>query len=96
MKPVILHCEANVELTAIAKHYACDRLELARAFLTSFRATRDAIEKQPSRFSFLEKPVRRAHIAGFPYRTFMKNLTIAFRFWLSCTTAVSPDTGKAD
>jgi len=74
MKPVVLHCEANVELTAAAKRYACEKKELARAFLRAFRATKDAIAAQPDRFSFLEKPVRRARIPGFPYRIVYEEL----------------------
>lgn len=74
MKPVILHCEANVELTAVAKRYACDRQELARDFLHAFRVAKDAIEKQPDRFSFLEKPVRKVRVAGFPYRIVYEEL----------------------
>src|SRR5437588_13014323 len=68
MKSVVLHCEANVELTATAKRYACEKPALARAFLQAFRTAKDAIAKQPDRFSFLEKPVRRARISGVPYR----------------------------
>ncbi|HMP81087.1 MAG TPA: type II toxin-antitoxin system RelE/ParE family toxin [Verrucomicrobiota bacterium] len=68
MKPVILHCEADVELTAAAKRYACQSPELARDFVRAFRAAKDAIEKQPDRFSFLDKPVRRVRVSGFPYR----------------------------
>ncbi len=68
MKPAVLHCEANVELTAAASRYKCERPELARDFLRAFRAAKDAIEQQPDRFSFLEKPVRRVRISGFPYR----------------------------
>jgi toxin ParE1/3/4 len=74
MKPVVLHCEADVELTAAAKHYACERAELARDFLHAFRATKDAVAQQPDRFSFLEKPVRRARIPGFPYRIVYEEL----------------------
>ena len=33
MKPVILHCQANVELTTAAKNYQCQRPELATDFL---------------------------------------------------------------
>ena len=68
MKPAVLHCEADVELTAAAKRYTCARPELARDFLRAFRAAKDAIEKQPDRFSFMEKPVRRVRVSGFPYR----------------------------
>ncbi|HEX3626532.1 MAG TPA: type II toxin-antitoxin system RelE/ParE family toxin [Verrucomicrobiae bacterium] len=74
MKPIFLHCEADVELTATAKRYACTRRELARDFLHAFRAAKDAIARQPDRFSFLEKPVRRARIAGFPYRIVYEEL----------------------
>jgi toxin ParE1/3/4 len=68
MKPVVLHCEANVELTAAAKHYACERIELGREFLRAFRSAKDALAQQPDRFSYLEKPVRRVRVPGFPYR----------------------------
>lgn len=74
MKPAILHCEANVELTSIAKHYACERSELARDFLHAFRAAKDALENQPDRFSFLEKPVRRVRVSGFPYQLVYEEL----------------------
>ncbi len=74
MKPVILNCDANVELTAAAKRYAGERPELARDFLHAFRAAKDAVERQPDRFSFLEKPVRRVRIAGFPYRIVYEEL----------------------
>jgi plasmid stabilization system protein ParE len=74
MKPVVLHCEADVELTATAKHYACARRELARDFLRAFRTAKEAIEKQPDRFSFVEKPVRRVRIPGFPYRIIYEEL----------------------
>jgi len=68
MKPTILHCEANVELTSIAKQYVGERSELAHDFLHAFRAAKEAIEKQPDRFAFFEKPVRRVRISGFPYQ----------------------------
>ena len=68
MKPGILHCEANVELTATAKRYACESSGLARDFLRAFRTAKNAIEQQPDRFSYIEKPVRRVRISGFPYR----------------------------
>ena len=74
MKPVILHCEANAELTAAAKHYQCQRPELARDFLRAFRLAQHAIGEQPERFSFLEKPVRRCRISGFPYRLVYEEL----------------------
>jgi toxin ParE1/3/4 len=74
MKPVVLHCEANVELVAAAGRYKCERLELARDFLRAFRAAKDAIEKQPERFSFLEKPVRKVRVSGFPYRIIYEEL----------------------
>lgn len=73
MKPVILHCEADVELTA-AKRYACEKPALARDFLRVFRAAKEAIEKQPDRFSFLDKPARRVRVYGFPYRMVYEEL----------------------
>src|SRR5688500_16620667 len=74
MKPVILHCEANVEFNTAAGRYKCVRLELARDFLRAFRAAKEAIEKQPDRFSFLEKPIRKVRIQGFPYRIVYEEL----------------------
>jgi toxin ParE1/3/4 len=74
VKPVILHCEADVELTAVAKRYKCERSELGRDFLNAFRVTKDAIEQGPDRFSFIEKPVRRARIIGFPYKVVYEEL----------------------
>jgi toxin ParE1/3/4 len=74
MKPVVIHCEANVELTAAAKRYACENKDLARAFLRAFRVAKDAIAEQPDRFSFLDKPIRRARLGGFPYRIIYEEL----------------------
>jgi plasmid stabilization system protein ParE len=74
MKPVVLHCEADVELTAIAKQYRCERPELARDFLHSFQATKEAVGQQPDRFSFVEEPIRRARIPGFPYKLVYEEL----------------------
>jgi hypothetical protein len=74
MKPVVFHCEADVELTTVAKHYKCERPELGRAFLDAFRAVKEAVERQPDRFSFFEKPIRRARISGFPYKTIYEEL----------------------
>ena len=74
MKPVVFHCEADVELTAAAKRYACARPELARDFIRAFRAATNAVAEQPERFSFLEKPVRRVRISGFPYRMIYEEL----------------------
>jgi plasmid stabilization system protein ParE len=74
MKPVVLHCEADVELTAAAKRYKCERPELARDFLQAFHATKEAIAQQPERFLFVEEPVRRARIPGFPYKIIYQEL----------------------
>lgn len=65
MKPLILHCEADVELVAAAKYYQCQRPELARDFLHAYRAVMDAIQQQPERFSFLSPPVRKCRVTGF-------------------------------
>ena len=74
MKPIILHCEADVELTNIAKQYKCERPELAWDFLQAFRGAKDAIAVQPDRFSFLENPIRRVRIPGFPHRILYEEL----------------------
>src|ERR1700744_6304359 len=74
MKSVVFHCEADVELTNVAKQYKCQRPELARDFLRAFQATRDAVGQQPDRYSFVEKPVRRARIPGFPYKLIYEEL----------------------
>jgi toxin ParE1/3/4 len=74
MKHAVLHCEADVELTAVARRYKCERADLARDFLKAFRATKEAIEQHPDQFSFIEKPVRRARIMGFPYKLVYEEL----------------------
>jgi len=74
MKKAVLHCEANVELTTAAKRYQCESPELARDFLRAFRNAKDAIEQQPDRFSFMEKPIRRARLTGFLYRIIFEEL----------------------
>jgi plasmid stabilization system protein ParE len=74
MKPVVLHCEADAELTAAAKRYKCERPELARDFLHAFHAAKEAIAQQPDRFPFVEKPVRRARVSGFPYKIIYEEL----------------------
>jgi len=74
MKPLVFHCEANVELTAAAKYYQCQRPDLARDFLRASRAAMDAIQAQPERFAFISAPVRRCRINGFPYRLVYEEL----------------------
>ena len=74
MKPLILHCEASVELSTAAKYYQCQRPDLARDFLHAFRIAQAAVQNQPDRFSFLSAPVRRCRIAGFPYRLVYEEL----------------------
>ncbi len=74
MKEVVLHCQADVELTAVAKQYACEKPELARDFLRAFRAAKNSLAQQPERFSYIDKPVRKARVAGFPYRIVFEEL----------------------
>lgn len=74
MKPLVLHCEANVELTTAAKYYQCERPELARDFLRAYRAAQNAVQKQPSRFSFLSAPIRRCRVVGFPFKLVYEEL----------------------
>jgi plasmid stabilization system protein ParE len=35
---------------------------------------KEAVAQQPNRFSFIEKPVRRARIPGFPYKIVYEEL----------------------
>ena len=74
MKPLILHCEANVELTATAKYYQCRSNELAHDFLAAVRSAQLAVQQAPERFPFLSNPVRARRIAGFPYRLVYEEL----------------------
>ncbi len=74
MKPLILHCEANVELITAVKYYQCQRTELARDFLHAFQAAQGAVQKQPERFSFLFAPVRKCRVTGFPYKLVYEEL----------------------
>jgi len=74
VKPLVLHCEANVEFIAATKYYQCIRAELARDFLRAVRRAQDAVQKQPERFSYFGKPVRRVRVPGFPYRMVYEEL----------------------
>jgi plasmid stabilization system protein ParE len=88
--------EADVELTATTKRYACARPELARDFLRAFRLAKDAIMQQPDRFSFLEKPVRRVRISGFPYRIVYEELDDCVLVLAIMHDRRDPVTGKVD
>lgn len=68
MKPVLYHCEADVELVAAAKLYRCAQEELGRRFLRAVHIARAEIERDPTRFPLYDRPARSRRVAGFPYR----------------------------
>ncbi len=74
MKPLVFHCEANVELTATAKYYQCQSNELARDFLAAMRSAQLAVQQAPERFPLLSNPVRARRITRFPYRLVYEEL----------------------
>jgi hypothetical protein len=75
MKPLVYHCEANVELTATAKHYQCQSSNLARDFLAAVRLAQLGVQQNPERFPFLSHPVRSRRINRFPYRLVYEELS---------------------
>lgn len=68
MKPVVYHCEADVELVGAAKNYKCQREGLGHKFLHAVHVGLAKIQDNPARFPFHEKPTRACRVIGFPYR----------------------------
>ena len=68
MKPIVYHCEADVELVEAAKYYQCQRDQLGREFLHAVHIALAKIGDDPERFPYYEKPVRTCRVIGFPYR----------------------------
>lgn len=74
MKPVVYHCEADVEVVAAAKYYRCQRETLGRRFLHALRAAVEEIQIAPTRFPHFDRPTRARRVAGFPYRVVYEEL----------------------
>ena len=68
MKPIVYHCEADVELVSTAKRYKCQSETLGRAFLHAVHATLAKIQADPERFPFYDRPARACLLRKFPYR----------------------------
>jgi toxin ParE1/3/4 len=68
MKPVVYHCEADVELVTATKRYECQCDGLGRRFLHAVRLALAKIQEDPERFPFYDKPARACLVIGFPYR----------------------------
>src|SRR5438046_2318241 len=67
MKPVVYHCEADVELVGAAKYYKCQREKLGHNFLHAVHVSLASIQHNPKRFPFYERPTRACRVVGFPY-----------------------------
>ena len=68
MKPVVYHCEADVELVGAAKYYRCQREKLGHRFLQTVHGALARIQDNPERFPFYDPPTRACRVIGFPYR----------------------------
>jgi len=68
VKPVVYHCEADVELVSAAKYYKCQREDLGHKFLRAVHDALARLQKDPERFPFHDKPTRVCRVVGFPYR----------------------------
>ncbi len=74
MKPIVYHCDADVELVSAAKYYECQREHLGRKFLHAVHNALASIGENPERFSFYDKPARACRVTGFPYRVVYEDL----------------------
>ena len=74
MKPVVFHCEANVELVAATKYYECQRSGLGREFLHAVHALLGRVSLNPQGFGFNVAPVRACRVGRFPYRLIYEEL----------------------
>ncbi len=74
MKPIVYHCEADVELVSAAKYYECQTEGLGRKFLHGVHIALQKIQSDPERFSYYERPTRSCRVTGFPYRLIFEAL----------------------
>src|SRR5262245_35408561 len=84
MKPVVYHCEADVELVGAAKRYKCQRESLGKQFLRAVHIALAKIQHNPERFPFYDKPARSCRVIGFPYRVVYEELPDAI-----CVVAIA-------
>ena len=68
MKPVVYHCEADVEVVSAARNYKCQAEGLGTRFLHAVHVGLAKIQDNPERFPFYDRPARACRIVGFPYR----------------------------
>jgi hypothetical protein len=74
VKPVVYHCEADVELVGAAKYYQCQRWQLGRKLLRAVHGALAEIRHNPERFPFYERPARACRVIGFPDRVVYEDL----------------------
>ena len=84
MKPIVYHCEADVELVAVAKYYKCQGERLGHRFLHAVHVALAKIQDDPERYPFFDRPTRACRIAGFRYRLIYEALPDAI-----CVLAVA-------
>jgi plasmid stabilization system protein ParE len=65
--PVEFHSEAEAELLHAFDWYHVRNTEVAKRFEDEVAALISRLETSPSRFPFLEKPIRIATLRQFPY-----------------------------
>jgi len=90
MKPVVYHCEADVELISVAKYYKCQSEQLGREFLHAVHVGLAKIQDDPDRYPFHRKPVRACRIVGFSYRLVYENLPDAIYILAVAHTSREP------
>ena len=74
MKPVVYHCEADVELVGAAKRYKCQREGLGNKFLHAVHVALAKIQDNTGRSPFYDEPARSCRVIGFPYRVVYEDL----------------------
>lgn len=74
MKPVVYHCEADVELVGAAKRYKCQREGLGNKFLHAVHVALAKIQDKPERHPFYDETARSVRVVGFPYRVVYEEL----------------------
>jgi toxin ParE1/3/4 len=77
VKPIVYHCEADVELVGAAKRYKCQSEGLGKRFLHAVHIALAKIQDNPERFPFHDEEIRSCRVMGFPYRVVYEVLSDA-------------------
>ena len=94
MKPIVYHCEADVELVGSSKHYECQREGLGKRFLHAVHIALAKIQDAPERFPFYDGPARSCRVIRFPYRVVYEDLPDAIYVVAVAHASREPDYWK--